>query len=469
MRSRAILASLALVLGCGEGKTAGPAREPTGEIAVAPVVAHEVPAAGETADAAPPAPGDAPRPGPSAPLSATPVGHLEGPQRLARFFEALAKLDDGHAHDDVRVLQYGDSHTASDLGVAVLRRDLQARFGDGGRGFVSIGKPWKSYVQDGVHGGMTKEFEPLRVWFRKDRTFAGLDGSYGLLGVGITAKAPGARAWTEVLARASRIEVDYGKDPSGGSFDVFIDGARAGRVSTRAPVAGSGWFPFELADAPHQVELRTVGDGEVRVFGMTLDRAQAGVVVDALGINGAQVFTALRWNEVHFAEQLRHAAPDLVIAAYGTNEALEPGLTDAEYERRLVDFLGRVARATPTAACLLLGPPDLARHTKGKDDWKSWPRVKEIIAVQRKVAEAAGCAFFDQQEAMGGPGSIVAWATEPDSRAQGDRVHLTRAGYAFMANAFAGDLMQAYDGWRAEKGMPPTSAPKTWGAGVASR
>ncbi|MGH7293366.1 MAG: GDSL-type esterase/lipase family protein, partial [Polyangiaceae bacterium] len=316
-------------------------------------------------------------------------------------------------------------------------------------------------VQDGVHGGMTKEFGPTKVKFHKDRTFSGIDGCYGLLGVGIEASSSRARAWTDVLAHASRIELDYGQSPRGGSFDVFIDGARAGRVSTRAPVSGSGWFPFDVADAPHNVEVRAVGDGEVRVFGMTLDRPEAGVIVDTLGINGAQIFTTLRWNEAHFSEQLRHAAPDLVVLAYGTNEALEPGLTDEVYERKLVDFLGRIARAAPASSCLLLGPPDLARHTKGHDDWKTWPRVREIAAVQRRVAAAAGCGFFDQQEAMGGPGAIVAWATEPESRAQGDRVHLTRGGYAFMANAFAGDLLRAYDEWRAEAGLPPTGAPTT--------
>jgi hypothetical protein len=39
-----------------------------------------------------------------------------------------------------------------------------------------------------------------------------------------------------------------------------------------------------------------------------------------------------------------------------------------------------------------------------------------------------------------------------------------------MANAFAGDLLHAYDEWRAEKGLPPTSAPKTLATpDVASR
>src|SRR5580658_5522150 len=262
----------------------------------------------------------------------TTVGHLGGPSRLTHLFEAFANLDGGHAHDDVRILQYGDSHTASDLGVGAFRRLLQSRFGDGGRGFVSIGRPWKTFTQDGIRGGMTREFEPAKTVF-KNGHFSG-DGCYGLLGIGIGASIGGARAWSEVAPRFSHVEFDYWQEPRGGSFDVFVDGAKAGRIATRAAESGAGFFGVELADAPHQVELRTVGDGEVRVFGMTLDRAQAGVVVDALGINGAQIFTLLRASEEHFAEQLRHQSPDLVVLAYGTNEALEPGLTDADYEHK---------------------------------------------------------------------------------------------------------------------------------------
>ncbi len=147
--------------------------------------------------------------------------------------------------------------------------------------------------------------------------------------------------------------------------------------------------------------------------------------------------------------------------AYGTNEALEPGLTDAQYERAMVDLLGRVARAQPTASCLLLGPPDLARKdrdAKGALEWKTWPRVSEIIAVQKRVAEAAGCAFYDQMAAMGGAGSMAQWASEADPRGGRDRVHLRRTGYAEVATAFATDLMHAYDEWRAERGLPPAAA-----------
>jgi lysophospholipase L1-like esterase len=394
--------------------------------------------------------------------AASPVGHLERRGRLDHLFAALARLEERRLGDDVRILQYGDSHTASDLGTSVFRRTLQSRFGDGGRGFISLGKPWKTYVQDGVRGGMTDGFEPFRVKFHAG-TFFGLDGSYGLLGVGIGASKAGERAWTDIAAQASHFEVDYWQGPTGGTFDVLVDGARAGRVATRAEQPQSGFYAFDAAEAPHQVELRTVGDGEVRVFGMTLDRTQAGIVVDALGINGAQVSTPLRWNEEHFAQQLRHRAPDLVVLAYGTNESLEAKLTDVEYERSLVDLLGRIARAMPTASCLLLGPPDRATHPNGQTTWASAPRILEIVQSQRRVAAAAGCAFYDQLEAMGGPGAMAAWASEPEPRAMRDHVHLTRSGYAQVGLAFANDLLRAYDMWRGEHALPPTTAPRTWG------
>ena len=201
---------------------------------------------------------------------------------------------------------------------------------------------------------------------------------------------------------------------------------------------------------------------------MTLDSTRAGVVVDSLGVNGAQIVSLLRENEEHFVEQLRHRAPDLIVLAYGTNEALDPDLVDREYERKMVDELARVERAAPSASCLLLGPPDLARRVvnpSGKKEWKAWPRVVDIVAAQRRVAEAARCAFYDQLGVMGGPGSMLTWASEPESRASSDHVHMRKNGYTQLGTSFASDLMRAYDEWRAAKGLPPTNAPPTWVVG----
>lgn len=381
-------------------------------------------------------------------------GPLYYATNLRRLFVALAALDDGHAVRDVRIVQYGDSHTAADLETGTVRRLLQARFGDGGRGFVLVGKPWKTYLQEGIkQPGMTREWTAELGLVVKNPP-AG-DGCYGLGGVCLVT-AHKARAWAEVTSVASRVEVAYLEQPRGGGFEVVVDGVRAARIATAADRPSSAFKSFDVVEGPHTLEVKTAGDGEVRLFGVALDRAQNGIVYDALGINGARVTTALAWSEPHMAEQLAHRQPDLVVLAYGTNESFDD-VPLATYERQVVDLLGRMARAVPAASCLLVGPPDRAVETR--DGWMSSPRVGELAASQRRVAEAAGCAFFDQLEAMGGPGTAIMWFAEPEPRMARDHVHLTRGGYAEVGTAFANELLHAYTSWRAQKGLPPLGAP----------
>lgn len=391
--------------------------------------------------------------GPGAAPGAAP-GPLYYASNLRRLFASLAVLDEGRAVRDVTVVHYGDSHTAADFETGTVRRLLQARFGDGGRGFVAVGKPWKSYLQDGLRQpGMTREWTAELGRVEKNRPAP--DGCYGLAGACLVT-AGKARAWTEVTSAASRVEVAYLEQPRGGSFEVAVDGVRAVRIATAADRPGSAFKAFDVADGPHTLEVKTAGDGEVRFFGVALDRARNGVVYDALGINGARVTTALAWNEPHMAEQLAHRSPDLVVLAYGTNESFEDQPL-AVYEQHFVDLLGRIARAVPAASCLLVGPPDRAVETK--DGWMSAPRVGELAAVERRVAEAAGCAFFDRLEAMGGPGTAITWCEEPEPRMARDHVHLTRGGYAELGTALANELLHAYASWRAEKSLPPSGAP----------
>jgi lysophospholipase L1-like esterase len=382
------------------------------------------------------------------------VGALERPSALRHLFEAFARLEGGQAQDDVRITQFGDSHTAADIQTGAVRRSLQARFGDGGRGFVAIGRPWKHWFQDGVRVGMSNEWAPEKP--KLDHGKLSGDGLYGLSGIGLFTRQRGARAWTDVNAKTSQADLFYLEQPGGGAFDVLVDGVRVVRISTRSDKTASAFRAFDIAEpSAHQVEVRAVGDGDVRVYGLSLGRAEHGVVLDALGINGARVTTALSWNEQHWAEQLRHRAPSLVVLAYGTNESTDVDLPQHTYERQLVDALGRIARAVPSASCLLLGPPDRAIQTN--EGWTTAPKIAEIIAAQRRVAEAAGCAFYDQLSAMGGEGAIAAWAAEEPPRAQKDRVHLTRDGYAQLGNSFSSDLLRAYAAWRREKGLAPST------------
>jgi lysophospholipase L1-like esterase len=449
------LAFVPVMMACGDAAYGGPRvasadREASAARLARPAVVLAPFASPEPALPPPPVPVAEERP----PSPTTSIGALERPKALRHLFDALAAIDEGRGHDDVHIVQFGDSHTAADYETGPLRRALQARFGDGGRGFVSVGRPWRFYVQEGVHLDGMSGWTAERGKYVKGK-FVG-DGMYGLVGVSIEANDRGARVWTDLSLRATRIELAYLEQPQGGSMDLLIDGVRVRRITTKGSATSAGYFATDVTDAAHHVELQAVGDGEVRVFGMSLDRSQVGVTLDALGVNGARVSNMLTWDEGHFSEQLRHRSADLVVLAFGTNESGDDTPLDT-YERQIVDVLGRIARAVPAASCLLLGPPDRAVRTDGA--WSTVPHLHDIIASQRRVAEAAGCAYYSQLDAMGGPGSIAAWAVESPPRAMLDRTHLSRIGYAELGDAVARDLVAGYDAWRADTGRPPVSFP----------
>ena len=70
--------------------------------------------------------------------------------------------------------------------------------------------------------------------------------------------------------------------------------------------------------------------------------------------------------------------------------------------------------------------------------------------MQRRVADAAGCGFFDQQAAMGGEGAMLKWAEEEPIKAAKDRVHFTKDGYTLLGTALSTAVLRAFDAARVE-------------------
>jgi hypothetical protein len=79
------------------------------------------------------------------------------------------------------------------------------------------------------------------------------------------------------------------------------------------------------AGGPHAIEVKPVGDGEVRVFGVTdRERPERGWSSTTLGIGGTRAANLLKWDERRVGRQREAGAtPDLVVLAYGTNESVD--------------------------------------------------------------------------------------------------------------------------------------------------
>ena len=368
-----------------------------------------------------------------------------GAEGLGNFHDALRRLKQGDDPDGkVRVLVYGASHTAADVYPSYLRAYLQSRFGEGGQGYVPLVRPSKFYRP------MTLALESSKGWkVEHAQTREGRDdGYYGIMGASVATskKKDYGRVIPAAGKAASKTSYDlyYLRQPKGGRFKLSIDGKVVATINTRAKDPAPGYHVITQDGGPHTIEVRPLGDGEVRLFGMVLENDRPGVVVDTLGIGGTRAANHLKWNEHVWSDNVRRRDPDLVVLAYGTNESVDEDQPIEVYRRNLREVLARIKRATPAASCLLVGPGDFP--IKGADgSFAPRPRVAQIVAAQRDVAAESGCAFWDAMQFMGGELSMLTWAAAQPAMAQSDHLHLTRRGYARMGMALTDALMFDYD------------------------
>lgn len=362
---------------------------------------------------------------------------------LEPFYAALRRIAvDG---SKTRIAFFGASHTAADFFTDVIRKRLQARFGDGGPGFVQVGKPWRWHRHAALSYARTHHFETLQVRARGPH-----HDHYGLGGVALQSKKPWARAGFSMRGGAhpiavDRIELFYLKQPGGGRARVLVDGKGAKTIRTASNARAPGYVALEVPLASHAVEVRAHNDGPVRVFGAVLERSEPGVVLDTLGVPGSRARYHLFWNDELYRAHLARRNPDLVVLAYGTNEAGDDDVAIEVYEQRVRSVLKRIQQVVPNGACLLVGPSDRPIRDTEAGLITDRPRTHQLIASQRRLAAEHGCAFFDVVAFMGGPLGMVRWVEASPRLGAPDHVHFTRRGYEALGHALHDAMMADYE------------------------
>ncbi len=379
-----------------------------------------------------------------------PTGHA-----LDGFFAALAKTEKGAPGAITRVAHYGDSLVVSDYMSSTLRRRFQTKFGDAGHGFVLFAKPWAWYFHQDVNHWNGEGWTANRIvnprvademYGYGGATFRTTDDKANA-GFSTSKPVPGdPQSEKEMFGRrVSRFEVHYLEQPDAGSVHVSIDGKHVETLSTRAPKGGGKKLvlkTYPVTDGEHSIEFRPLGGSEARFFGTVLERDVAGVVWDALGVNGGRARLLDVNDTAHWTESLRARNPNLVVLQYGTNESEDTAFPMEQYEATLEKVLQHVRAALPEAGCLVVGTMDRAGH--GSGGMETRPIIPLLGAAQRKVAFKAGCAFWDTLASMGGPGSMGRWVKATPKLGGGDLTHPTAVGAALLGDLLYTALMKAY-------------------------
>jgi len=380
-------------------------------------------------------------------LAAKPPDIVDEKHVLAHFYGRLAEIARGTATDHVHIGVYGDSNMTMDYITGQMRRTLATRFGDAGHGFVALTRPWPWYVHMDVrHDLELKEWKVIAT-----STNQVGDGLYGFANMAAETGSANAVTWVATARDDAPIgksvehfDIYYLKKPNGGSFKIKLDGKVDRTISTASLVNEAAFEKIDVADGPHKLEVVSVGDGRVRVYGTTMERApepgKYGILVDSLGVG------ALNFEQMQHVESktrvamLSHRKYDLVLFLLGTNMFV-PSLHAKWVGNVLKDF----REALPECPIMILTPPDIVLH--GTDE-HSDPRIVNLVKQFKKIAADENAAYFDFWSAMGGDASIKKFAKM--GLANYDYVHLTSRGGAIMGDRLVYALFHDLQNWIAQ-------------------
>jgi lysophospholipase L1-like esterase len=428
-------------------------------------------------------------------VPAAPRSYLDAPPgTLDALNAALAQAERGDPTGRVAMVFFGDSHTAGDSMTSRLRSTFQTRFGDAGRGLVAAGRPpTRHYYQRDVHYGATG-FWKAAVGGHKDPE------PYGIVGLRVYGEKKGSQLWVETCGdcragtSVGQFEIMFQAAPGHGLIRYRIDEGIWQVLATKtAPIEPPhpARFVVPVPDGRHKLTLEHGGGGPVDLFGVALERQKPGVIVDSLGVVGRRLASLRSWDWSVIGEQLATRDPRLVVLQYGTNEADDPDNDLDVLARNYDETIARIRAAAPTAAILVLGPPDMGMREAGKScdkpkkkpglsrkpppspqptppgapeeeslrpecEWHTPTALREIIAVEHAAAVRNHVAFFDTLAAMGGSERMEEWVTADPKLAYKDHVHFTDAGYQKWADELSGALLGDYERWRRTQNLPPS-------------
>ncbi len=394
--------------------------------------------------------------------------HPQGPQQppgallidnagsLDHFYAALERLEKHATGAEATVIHFGDSPTTADLITGDVRQQLQARFGDAGQGFNLVAKPWAWYghrnIDESDHG-----------W--KFATAVGFmrEGNYGIGGATFDGNAGASTKFQLNGEQQNAVDISWQQMPDGGQVEIDADGNAVGTIdTTKASPTGAGGVQqfqnFALPAGSKAVELK-VTSGHVRLFGVSFERDQPGLLYDSIGLNGASITVLSRALGADMMKSgFMHFHPDLIVINYGTNEAGFGSFIDKQYEGELRMAIARVRAAAPEASILVMSPMDRGERGGG-NSIETMATIPKLVAIQERVSGDTGCAFFNTFEAMGGEGTMQRWYESKPRLVGGDLIHPSPAGAKIVATAFVDQLLQGYARYTGHAPTAPNLTP----------
>jgi lysophospholipase L1-like esterase len=334
---------------------------------------------------------------------------------LIDFRQKIKQLSTGEINK-VSILHIGDSHVQPDNFTGETRRQIQKKYGNGGRGLAF---PYSLAKTNGPKDfTITSNVEWSNSWnINYPHKF-----KLGLAGMGV-----------QSLTTAGEVTINLVKDtltnPYKKAFVIYsMDNPTTGKITLNHQVTKTGskadFDTVTILLPIEQTELSISFSGsKLTIHGVHFENAQKGIVYNSAGVAGAR-YQEFNGTEFFF-KQFSLLSPDLMIISLGTNESFDPKYDENKFATDVDTLISRIRRKSPGLNIILTLPSENYRVRQGIPNENK--TITSVSAVIRAQAIKHNCAIWDLYAAMGGKGSMLAWHKE--GLVNKDHIHFLRPGY----------------------------------------
>ena len=327
-----------------------------------------------------------------------------------------------------RIIQLGDSHTAGDYFTNELRTRLQQQWGDGGIGWVypnTVSGQRNAQVLHSSSGWQVLSNRNARAEFPLGGILSRSSGGGG--SVTVNPRSP--------IGEAQQITIPA--RPVFADSELKVHDSQGSQVASLPNLGSNAWQYFSFTSRlPLSYRAQA---GDIWEIGhINIENNRPGVIVSAMGINGSQLSQWSGWR-ADWQQDLSATQADLVILAYGTNEAFNSHLDMAQTKRIWADTIHKIREALPGAGILIIGAPESLKGRHGQCGQRP-PYLDAMQQMQRDIAQQEQILYWSWQAAMGGACSMKSWMAQ--GLGARDGVHFTAQGYQTAAGKLADDLIK---------------------------
>ena len=427
--------------------------------------------------------------------------HIYNAKVLESVFKRLQE-NESQNNQKINIVHIGDSHIQGDLMTNKIRKILQQKFGNAGRGFVF------PYQLAKTNGSYNERFSSNRTWESYRNIYPVKNRPVGLSGIGLwrdtggfavqmNIKDPAYKfnsihiitpqnqnmfdlaisSQTNIIESTERKVITH-KIKKGEAISVIADkynisvidikkanglksnNIRAGRVlkiptneTKPKQIKNSEFVPLTLVndtfshyyksekalDKIYLIPNKEVSDYELN--GLVLEKDTSGITYSGIGVNGAKFSDYNKYPL--FFEQLKSLHPDLLIFSLGTNESYD-NMEASSYIKQLHEFIENIRKQHIDAPIIVMTPPPSLHRGRKPNVY-----VRDYAERINSVAEKDDFAVWDLYDEFGGISGIR--KLKADGLIGPDYVHYSKKGYEKQGNLFTEAFLKAYDNFKFKK------------------